>query len=484
MTGKVYKASLLGLAGLLLAGVFLVQCDLNRQRADPAQGWTRTAPLENAPPVLAFTTVALGGFRGLIANELWIRANDLQQEGKHFEQVQLSDWITKLEPTFVQVWLMQAWNMAYNISVKFTDPEDRWRWVLRGIELLRDDGIRYNPKETLIYRELAWFFQHKMGQNLDDAHPYYKAVWLREMTAVLGGGRPNFEELIHPQTDEARKRAQLLREKYKMDPQAMKAADETYGPLDWRLPEAHAIYWAAVGLEKSKKKDLSMLRRVIYQSLQMAVMRGRVLAVRADGRIRFGPNLALVAKANDAYEKMIAEETEPNQRYAIGQARRNFLREVVYFFYAYGRDAEAKRWFNKLKQAYPDAIPANQSLEEYGLSKVSEVVEGRDFNRTVTVVAGYLENSLLALVEGDDERAANMYLMAQKIRDLYQQRIRGSEERTALPPLADIERALLEDLLDPRTGLNPEARAVLRAKKNFPASTNAPPAAAQPATKP
>src|SRR6266568_5141164 len=326
--------------------------------------------------------------------------------------------------------------------------------------------------------------QHKMGQNLDDAHPYYKAVWLREMTAVLGGGRPNFEELIHPQTDEARKRAQLLREKYKMDPQAMKAADETYGPLDWRLPEAHAIYWAAVGLEKSKKKDLSMLRRVIYQSLQMAVMRGRVLAVRADGRIRFGPNLALVAKANDAYEKMIAEETEPNQRYAIGQARRNFLREVVYFFYAYGRDAEAKRWFNKLKQAYPDAIPANQSLEEYGLSKVSEVVEGRDFNRTVTVVAGYLENSLLALVEGDDERAANMYLMAQKIRDLYQQRIRGSEERTALPPLADIERALLEDLLDPRTGLNPEARAVLRAKKNFPASTNAPPAAAQPATKP
>jgi hypothetical protein len=276
----------------------------------------------------------------------------------------------------------------------------------------------------------------------------------------------------------------MLREKYKMDPQEMKAVDESYGPLDWRLPEAHAIYWAAVGLEKSKKKELSMLRRVIYQSLQMAVMRGRVLAVRADGRIRFGPNLALVAKANDAYEKMIAEETEPNQRYAIGQARRNFLREVVYFFYAYGRGAEAKRWFNTLKQAYPDAIPANQSLEEYGLSKISEVVEGRDFNRTVTVVAGYVENSLLALVEGDDERAANMYLMAKKIRDLYQQRIRGSEERTTLPPLADIERALLEDLLDPRTGLNPEARAVLRAKKNIPASTNAPPAAAQPTTKP
>ena len=82
---------------------------------------TRVEPLENAPPVLAFTTVALGGFRGLIANALWIRANDLQDDDKFFEMAQLADWITKLEPHFAQVWLVQAWNMAYNISVKFKD---------------------------------------------------------------------------------------------------------------------------------------------------------------------------------------------------------------------------------------------------------------------------------------------------------------------------------------------------------------------------
>ncbi len=79
------------------------------------------AVLQNAPPLLAFTTVALGGFRGLISNFLWIRANDLQQDDKFFEAAQLADWITKLEPTFAQVWLFQAWNMAYNISVKFKD---------------------------------------------------------------------------------------------------------------------------------------------------------------------------------------------------------------------------------------------------------------------------------------------------------------------------------------------------------------------------
>src|SRR5262245_60757093 len=189
-----YKMQMLALALALVVGGALLQQRLNQARKD--LGLTRVTPLENAPPVLAFTTVALGGFRGLIANALWIRANDLQQEDKFFEQVQLSSWITKLEPHFTQVWLVQAWNMTYNISVKFRDPFDRWRWVRRGIELLRDEGLRYNPKEALLYRELAWFFQHKMGQNLDDAHLLYKFEWAHEMQSLFGGGRPNFEELL------------------------------------------------------------------------------------------------------------------------------------------------------------------------------------------------------------------------------------------------------------------------------------------------
>ena len=183
MPRRFQKPLLLVLAVLFLGTAALLQRDLNKQRTE--LGLTRVEPLENAPPMLAFTTVALGSFRGLIANALWIRANEMQMEDKFFEQVQLADWITKLEPHFVQVWLVQAWNMAYNISVKFRDPADRWRWVRNGIELLRDQGIPYNPKEALVYRELAWFFQHKMGQNLDDAHMYYKYAWAAEMTHAL-----------------------------------------------------------------------------------------------------------------------------------------------------------------------------------------------------------------------------------------------------------------------------------------------------------
>src|ERR1700723_1826356 len=198
MSARTKKIILLLLAAVLLAGSGMVQQSLNRDRAQ--LGLTHTEVLENAPPMLAFTTVALGGFRGLISNYLWIRANDLQLDDKFFEAAQLADWITDLEPHFTQVWLFQAWNMAYNISVKFKDFPDRWRWVERGIELLRDNGLRYNPNDSLIYRELAWFFRHKMGQDMEDANGYYKQEWAKEMTPFFGANGTNFENLISPQS--------------------------------------------------------------------------------------------------------------------------------------------------------------------------------------------------------------------------------------------------------------------------------------------
>ena len=66
------------------------------------------------------------------------------------------------------------------------------------------------------------------------------------MAKVFAKKKPNLDELIHPQTADQKDRARLLRETYKMDPQFMKEVDERYGPLEWRLPEAHAIYWAAL----------------------------------------------------------------------------------------------------------------------------------------------------------------------------------------------------------------------------------------------
>jgi len=200
---RFYKPALALLAAVLFCGSSQMQRLLNKDRDN--YGFTRVTVLSNAPPILAFTTVALGAFRGLISNALWMRANELQQEERYFEMVQLSDWITTLEPHYTDVWTMQAWNMAYNISVRCKNFEDRWNWVQRGLALLHK-GLKENPGEVNIYRELAWFFRHKIGQNLDDAHMLYKLRWAQQMQDVLGG-HPDFDALIHPRTPEELRRA-------------------------------------------------------------------------------------------------------------------------------------------------------------------------------------------------------------------------------------------------------------------------------------
>ena len=171
------KSILIFLLGVLLIGAAgLRGNDLLSMRRE--HRLTQADPLENAPPMVAFTTVAFGGFRGLIADLLWLRAAGLQEEGNYFELVQLSDWITKLEPRFTAVWAYHAWNQAYNISVLFSEPADRWRWVSNGMKLLRDEGLKYNPGDARLLYELGWIFQHKMGTDTDQAHMYYKRCLL------------------------------------------------------------------------------------------------------------------------------------------------------------------------------------------------------------------------------------------------------------------------------------------------------------------
>lgn len=145
-------------------------------------------PLENAPPSLAFTTVAMGAFRGLLVDILWLRADSLKDKGEFFDAKQVAEWITILQPRFASVWEFHAWNMAYNISVAIpaTLPEERWRWVKNGYELLRDQGIPLNPKSIVLYRELARIFQHKIGSVSDDAHKYYKLQLAIAMEPLLG----------------------------------------------------------------------------------------------------------------------------------------------------------------------------------------------------------------------------------------------------------------------------------------------------------
>jgi hypothetical protein len=464
---------------LLFAGSF-VQPALTDARA--RMGLTQVTPLENAPPVLAFTTVALGGFRGIIANVLWVRAQQLQIDGKYFELVQLSDWITKLQPRIPAVWRFHGWNLAYNIPVKFPDVNDRWPWVKRGLELLRDEALRYNPHEIVLYQELGIIYQHKLGGNSDDAHLHYKFELARLMEEVFDGPRPNFDELLTPQTEQARERVRKMKEVYKLDPVIMKEVDDRFGPLEWRLPETHAIYWSIVGIRKSSQEDKMILRRTIYQSMQLAVQRGRMMVFKVDqnrNSIEFGPNIDMIPNANRVYEEMMAEQLKimppgSGVEEHIGNGHRNFLNRAVFDLYLHNRISAAQEWYDYMVKKYPsegegyrtvDEYVVGRFIEEVGYDKPDQIVAGRD--RVKAMIEGLITQHFHYLAISQEDMAiarlnyANRIWMAhwEKISDPKMQSI---IDRLKIQPMQELKEVVLARMLNPeRRELSPYLETVL-----------------------
>ncbi|MEC9080411.1 MAG: hypothetical protein VYE44_01450, partial [Verrucomicrobiota bacterium] len=369
-------------------------------------------------------------------------------------------------------------------------------------ELIRDQGLNYNPHSAHLYHELAWHFQHKLGHNLDDAHRFYKLAWSLEMMhdpgpdgrpgtdddiydgGVIGTRRDGYLDLLEPETDEDRRRLKRLKDVFKMTPEKMKAVDEMWGPLEWRLPDAHAIYWAQQGIddvterfdvtgpggvpdgvlnteeEKKAGGDFLKLRRVIYQALQQACMQGRLIS--RPPTFEYGWNVDLVGRANESYEKQMEakrkEDTASNTDTGLAEhmstGHKNFLRSAVYFLYVYNRKAEAAKWYKYMVDLYPQSIPVpGLSLEEYCVSRVQEDAGETDHNQTKAVISGLLLQAFQFASVGEDDQFVGHKSLAIQLRNRFQKEIGISTNRVGLPPLEELERLVLEDLFRPNSPL-------------------------------
>ncbi len=141
--------------------------------------------VDGAPPIVAIGT-AIGALRGLIVDFLWIKVQIMKDRGQLFEVMADSELITKLQPRFAAVWGFHGHNMAYNVSVATQTEQQRWEWVQAGIRLVRNEGLRYNPNDVELHKELAFWFAHKIEGYSDDAHLYYKYKLCQEWHGLLG----------------------------------------------------------------------------------------------------------------------------------------------------------------------------------------------------------------------------------------------------------------------------------------------------------
>lgn len=444
---------LLSLAGSVVLSVQLTAI-AGRQRM------TYTDRAEDGQDPMVSLGVAMGAFRGLFVNWLWIRANDLKEAGKYWEAVQLADAITRLQPRFPRVWAFHAWNLAYNISVTTQTVDERWYWVNAGIDLLRARAIPANPNDMVLHKELSWIFLHKVAGYTDDANPHYKRRLAQEWTVVLGppppkdvrersrqgaidryaawleaiAGAPDtleqaiaLEPSVGPlaqalsriedvalddslliryeivqhvrrsgRSDLLEKglvgrtrqvielldspgyaqawpilinhvRKRLLIDAYHMEPDRMVRYTRKYGPIDWRLGSAHALYWAARGVEKSLDRwnfenmqdfDFTNTDRQVAHSVQDLFRYGEVYfdflaAVGGEQPVLVtAPNVHFVETYGEILEELRARSWADDRKKraftTYSQGYENFLRDAIAIYYRQRNFAEAQRWYDRL----------------------------------------------------------------------------------------------------------------------------------------
>lgn len=409
---------------------------------------------EGDPPEVA-VGIALGAFRGVFANVLWLRAQKLKEQGRFYESMELAQAITRLQPRFPRVWVFHAWNMAYNISVATDTAEERWMWVKAGVDLLRDHAIPRNPSDPLIHRELAWIFNHKIQGVADDANQYYKRRLAEEWTIVLGPPpnegttfeervrervawltvfanapdsieeatrvQPLVGELVRRLRDEAGMpvgrellrsieiylalgesagarvlglgisedvrndalvrliqeerlgpawevliptvRKQLLVREYNMEPGRMIRYTEKFGPLDWRHPSAHALYWSLRGDEQGRQRqnikdfDLTNTNRITLHAVQELRRYGDIYFNILTDSFTSLPNLDYIAIYGEVLEELQAKADEADDifvsrervRTSYAAGYENFLADSVRLLYREGRFEEAAYWYERLR---------------------------------------------------------------------------------------------------------------------------------------
>jgi hypothetical protein len=249
--------------------------------------------------------------------------------------------------------------------------------------------------------------------------------------------------------------------------------------------------------DRVKKEDIMTLRRVVYQSMQLAFQRGRLIPNYYLKRFEYGPNIALIPKVDAAYVEQMAED--PVNASHIGNGHRNFLRDAVYHLYIHSRESEAAKWFKVLGEKYPDksiidadanAFPRNVTLDEFVFAKFQEAIGETSQVGMKSILEAVITQSYLATILDEDDRAERFMAMGRKAHARYNSKVGARANQIDMPPFEEIQREILKQMLNPDDGLPDEMAAHLATKlgvplpprvkapapapSSAPASTNAP----------
>ena len=204
---------------------------------------------------------------------------------------------------------------------------------------------------------------------------------------------------------------------YRLKPARVAHINRTFGDLDWRLPEAHAIYWAVRGAEEWRKSEdkfkALQCDRIIFQSLTAAFQNGSLVVMQVNNTevLEMRPNLGVADFCRKAYEDALERHVEGTIRDAYG----SFLVDAVVYFYKSGFRAEAKKYFDIGRKRYESRIKGD--LDTFVLKEIEPEIKAMNGSKWQSTVQGYLLYSCFALANRRHEESAAYERTAKSVYD-------------------------------------------------------------------
>ena len=198
-------------------------------------------------PTGEFLGQFLFGFKDIVVDLMWLRIDyywDHQQQEKMFPLYRM---ITKLDPRFLDAWILWGWNIGYNLSAAVKDPEIKEKCYWADVNILKE-GIKFNQDKYDLFFECGWVYYHKLklyaeaakyftlaGQCKDHpmyvshilAHSYAKQHnWQKSLEtwkSVKGKGYKNASE-----SEVARRHIKKMKKYIEMEQRGETVKDEMY----------------------------------------------------------------------------------------------------------------------------------------------------------------------------------------------------------------------------------------------------------------
>lgn len=105
----------------------------------------------------------LAGLNALLADVLWMKAEDLWHSSSWWEMAPVMEAIVKIDPGFIMVWRVLAWHYGWNLHAASRTQVERAIWTDRAADAYRR-AVAHNPGEFDIRWDMCWFYLDRTRQ--------------------------------------------------------------------------------------------------------------------------------------------------------------------------------------------------------------------------------------------------------------------------------------------------------------------------------